>query len=326
MRAPIWLPLALAGDPEMKNRVNLKSSVLSVWPLILPYLRGMVCTGFVMIMACTAGPGSAAMANDNHPDPVNAYDLSLTILADQEAFPQSYQDNGHASGALYDLLHDFSKLQQIDMTFQNLPLKRALEDSHNNPAGFIGIPGDTKTGAFILSDGISTTSLHAITLKQRDLVIKRPADLDGLQVSMARGLQLHGQLARHRDEGRFDVTWFNSIRQSIALLLAGRVDVALIYCGYAQKASLKQVTHLTDDEIAALSIHRTPLMNTINRLALPASPVNARLIRRFNSYLARQRSSGALEKLYAQYLTDENTIEMVLSDTLVPSDTRISTP
>ena len=77
LRAPIWLPLALAGDPEMKNRVNLKSSVLSVWPLILPYLRGMVCTGFITIMACAAGPGSAAMANDNHPDPVNAYDLSL---------------------------------------------------------------------------------------------------------------------------------------------------------------------------------------------------------------------------------------------------------
>jgi hypothetical protein len=83
---------------------------------------------------------------------------------------------------------------------------------------------------------------------------------------------------------------------------------------------------LTDDEIAALSIHPTSLMNTINRLILPATPGNARLMRHFNSYLARQRSSGALEKLYAQYLTNENTIEMVLSDTLTPSDTKTSTP
>jgi len=224
------------------------------------------------------------------------------------------------------MLRDFSKFQQINMSFQQLPLKRALENSGNNRAGFIGIPGNTASNTVIFSDGISTTSLHALTLKQRDLNITTAADLDGLQVSIARGLELHGPLARHLREGRFDITRFNSIRQSIALLLAGRVDVALIYCGYAQKASLKQIAHLTDDEIAALSIHPTSLMNTINRLILPATPDNARLMRHFNSYLARQRSSGALEKLYAQYLTNENTIEMVLSDTLTPSDTKTSTP
>src|SRR5690606_9600626 len=123
---------------------------------------------------------------------------------------------------------------------------------------------------------------------QRDLAITGPHDLDGLQVSMARGLQLHGQLAHNHNDGRFDITHVNLICQSIALLLAGRVDVALIYCGYAQKASLKQMVHLSDDEIAALSIHPAPVMNAINRLALPANPGNARLMRRFNSYLARQ--------------------------------------
>ena len=53
-------------------------------------------------------------------------------------------------------------------------------------------------------------------------------------------------------------------------------------------------------------------------------PANARLMHRFNSYLAKQRSSGALATLYAQYLVDENTIEMVLGDTLTSSGTGIS--
>ncbi|KZD06889.1 MULTISPECIES: substrate-binding periplasmic protein [Thalassospira] len=332
LRAPIWLPLALAGDPEMKNRVHLTSHILSVWQSIRPSLFRMACAGLVIAVAIT-GFGAGAKASDGHPDvapdaanATSADDLQLTVLADQEFYPQSYQLNGHANGALYDLLRDFSKLQQIDMSFQQLPLKRALENSGNNRAGFIGIPGNTASNTVIFSDGISTTSLLALTLKQRDLNITTAADLDGLQVSIARGLELHGPLARHLREGRFDISRFNSIRQSIALLLAGRVDVALIYCGYAQKASLKQIAHLTDDEIAALSIHPTSLMNTINRLILPATPGNARLMRHFNSYLARQRSSGALEKLYAQYLTNENTIEMVLSDTLTPSDTKTSTP
>ena len=324
VRAPVWLPLALAGDAEMKNTVNRKPPFLSAWTVILPDLRCMVFTGLVMLVSLAGASGSLAKAADPRPDPVNAYDLNLTILADQEAYPQSYQLDGHVRGVLYDLLQDFSKRQQIDMTFRYLPLKRALEDSQNNPVGFIGISGNTASTPAILSDAISTTSLHAITLDHRNLAIRRPADLDGLQVSMARGLQLHDQLARFHDEGRFDVTYVNSIRQSIALLLAGRVDAVLIYCGYAQKASLKQIAGLTDDEIAALSIHRTPLMKTLNRLALPTSPANARLMHRFNSYLAKQRSSGALATLYAQYLVDENTIEMVLGDTLTSSGTGIS--
>lgn len=307
----------------------------------MPHLRSVACAVFAITVlsvgvsfGVSVGFDTVAWADDGPPDTkpdkasatkaVNTNVAHLTVLADLEFYPQSYQINGLAKGALYDLLNDFSKFQQIDISFQQLPLKRALEDSSNNRAGFIGIPGDMASNAFIFSDGISTTGLHALTLRQRDLAITTVADLEGLQVSVARGLQLRGPLAHALNEGRFGITRFNSIRQSIALLLAGRVDVALIYCGYAQKESLKQITGLTDDEIAALSIHPISLMNNINRLILPANPDNARLMQYFNRYLAKQRSSGALGKLYAPYLTNENTIEMVLSDTQTPASTAAS--
>ena len=142
----------------------MTSHILSVWQSIRPSLFRMACAGLVIAVAIT-GFGAGAKASDGHPDvapdasnATSADDLQLTVLADQEFYPQSYQLNGHANGALYDLLRDFSKFQQIDMSFQQLPLKRALENSGNNRAGFIGIPGNTASNTVIFSDGISSAT------------------------------------------------------------------------------------------------------------------------------------------------------------------------
>ncbi|WP_417815391.1 substrate-binding periplasmic protein [Thalassospira alkalitolerans] len=233
---------------------------------------------------------------------INAISTRLTVLADQDAFPQSYQINDHPAGVLYDVLRDFSNRQNIQMTFRQLPLKRALENTGNGLAGFVGINNFTPTDPFILSDGISDTSLLAITLKQRKIAITKPSDLDGLQVGLLRGLPIHGPLAHARDGRRFDVTYFSSTRQSIALLLAERIDVVLIYRGNALKTSLQQIAKLEDEEFAALEIHPEPIMNAVNQLALPANPKNARLMRHFNRYLATKRDSGALEQIIARYM------------------------
>ncbi|MFH1805666.1 MAG: hypothetical protein ABID63_12355 [Pseudomonadota bacterium] len=221
----------------------------------------------------------------------------LTIHADHDAYPHSFQIGDQPSGLFYDLLQDFTTRHQISLSYRLRPLKRALEDTLSGDGGFIGIDTHTIPQGFLVSNRIISSRLYAVSARRAPLDIRSIDDLEGLQVGLMRGMPMF----RERTGINIDISYFNSTRQAVALVLAGRLDVALIQCGDTQNNALKFRAGLDNADLDRLTLHNNPILEIDSHLFLPDTPANRDIMAKFNTYLAVTRTGGQFDDILHSY-------------------------
>lgn len=229
---------------------------------------------------------------------------SVVILGNDYKIPKIYLDEqGRPSGILIDIARHIDRnMPGYHFDFRLFPWARAYAMAGEGQGGIIGLSKtEERLKLFDYSEVIFFDDVIVVVKKGREFDFVTLPDLRGRTVGVGRGGSFGNRFDQAVKSGLFRVNWDDGPVIRLRMLLAGRIDCALISPGrlaLARTIAKDAMLREHEGEFVALPV---PLRHDPNYLGF-AKGMNMRgFLDEFNAVLRRERDNGEIGRILDRY-------------------------
>ena len=219
----------------------------------------------------------------------------IVILGNAETYPKIGLRNERPEGILVDILEYVDERMPENLRIELYPWKRAYNYAQSSNMG--GIIGISKTperlNLFDFSHVLYYDEVILVVKKGNEFDFKGYEDLRGLTVGACRDSSFGSRYEKAKDT--FTLFPDSSVEQRLRLLLAERIDVAIINPG--KLALISELSKIPDLSLDQFSIIDKPMEIDANYLAFRKSQGMTDFLKRFNIVVDEGMNNGELKKI-----------------------------
>ena len=232
--------------------------------------------------------------------PVHAQDVPRVVLLTSGEWPPFFSASLPGGGFANRIISESFALEGIEVHFEFLPWRRALETAALGPAmGSAGwLPLADRKKKFLYSDAVFDSS--RVFFHRRDFAFdwQNLGDVQGMRVAVTLGSVEEFPFGEILAGGRGKMDIARDYVAGMKMLIAGRVDIYA--CNKA--VGLFILGNRIDKGASDVTYHPRPIFTETNHLIISRRlPFAEALMERFNSGLRMLRQSGRYERIRRDY-------------------------
>ena len=231
---------------------------------------------------------------------------TVLLVGNQSKPPKIYREGDRAMGILVDIARYVDRrLPGVEFEFDLLPWSRAYEMAEKGEAGIIGLSmTESRLEIFDYSQVVFYDEVVVVVRRGHEFPFSSIEDLRGLRVGVGRGGTFGDDFDRAVQSGLFELIEDNGDVLRLKMLLADRIDVALISPGAIAVEQLVANSETLQPRRDELVVLPTPLKRDPNYLGFAKSMSMQGLIGKFNEILQQGYESGEIPCIIARHLQE----------------------
>lgn len=222
------------------------------------------------------------------------------IVGNNYKIPKIYADeSGSPSGILIDILkHIDQRMEEYSFRYHLYPWARAFRMAQDAEGGIIGLSMTSeRTKIFDYSDPVYMDTVAVIVRRGEEFPFTGLSDLAGKRIGIGRMGTFGDKFDRMREENIFTVYEDNGPVLRLRMLLAGRIDCALISpMDIGLQATIGKDERLQElaDEFVQLPV---PVLQDPNYLGFAKAMNMKDFLEKFNAVLRQENRNGSITRI-----------------------------
>lgn len=223
---------------------------------------------------------------------------SLHIVADQNAIPKNWIEEGEAKGIMIDLLAEVTVRTGIEFSYEFGPWNRILNLSRNGVGGIIGFSKTEERMAFWdYSVPMYYDELVLVTTKAKQFEYTGLDSLRGKRIAIKRGATYGDDFEQAVEDGLFRLVETEDRTGQMRMMNLDRVDAVLLSPGKIALAAVISENEWLRENKENFVVIQPPFKKDPNFLGIPKQMNKSHLLPKINAALADMHQDGTYEKI-----------------------------